>query len=122
MQRLWVGGGGQHPMASSKKRFAKVNPQTTKRLNPALQYILEVNAGRLKLLLNFHYILTVDFIKPLAYPSGEKGGILRVQLISTCLHGVYGGGGRGVSTLWLPSSKKRLEWKEVPWRGHAQDR
>jgi hypothetical protein len=33
-----------------------------------------------------------------AYPSGEEGGNLLVQMISTCLRCARGGG--GVSTLW----------------------
>jgi hypothetical protein len=31
----------------------------------------------------------------LAYPSGEEGGSLLVQRISTCRHGLTGTGGRG---------------------------
>ena len=35
----------------------------------------------------------------LAYPSGEEGGNLLVQMISTCRHGPRGRGD-GVGTLW----------------------
>jgi hypothetical protein len=36
----------------------------------------------------------------LAYPSGEDGGNLLVQVISTCCHGFRGRGREVVGTLW----------------------
>jgi hypothetical protein len=48
----------------------------------------------------------------LAFPSGEEGGILPVQIISTCLRFAQRKGWGGVSTLWIYLSIEPAKWGE----------